>query len=615
MQNSFYSKYKYIRTLGHGGCGDVFLAQNIALGNFWAVKEIMKGKKTSISGYIEPEILKRLNHPALPRICDLFEDEDKIYIVEDYIEGVCLKQVLDEKGKFEEPVVIDWAIQLCSVLEYIHSQRPNAIIYGDMKPHNIILTKDGFVKLVDFGISALLPGEMNNTVVTESENFSNKNIGDYYNNDTAEERYILDKYKSSTSEKGQLPDNRIKANAKMCFVSDNKMRYVAAINDKLKGTDKKTEYETAFIGTKGYAAPEQFIGNGISRSSDIYSLGITIIQLLTGLDPLYSINDIQNESYRHKISTELYEILRKCIHPNPRLRYKCAAILMKELRKYSLRYCVFNENNLPETKKSLDFTRIIAITGARGTGVSTLTVAIAEYIARDPTKVCIVDMSISARLEDSILKKQASSKVKKEKNHFNKISKVTSNLYYINFNNLKEKILSDNLTLHRQLGQLQESFSYIIIDVDITSLEVLEQYSSHIFIVSDMNPFNLLEINQVMKSGELVKKCISRTSFVINKFCKGELSPNSILQGMLLTKDVPNELQELIAYAKAFEVPYDQKVYLKWMYSFFGEALNFHKAIDDNFHKSILNIISNTISQTKRKNRFVFRKLISKVVK
>ncbi len=585
MQDSFYSKYKYIRTLGHGGCGDVFLAQNIVLGNFWAVKEIKKGRKTSISGYIEPEILKRLNHPALPRICDFYEDEDKIYIVEDYIEGVCLKQVLDEKGKFEEPTVIDWAIQLCSVLEYIHSQRPNAIIYGDMKPHNIILTKEGFVKIVDFGISALIPEKMDSFIGTQSGKASDNDIGDHYNK------------------------------AGMCFVSDNRMVYSQQINDEQIGAGRKTVYDTAFIGTKGYAAPEQFIGNGISRSSDIYSLGITIIQLLTGLDPLSSIKDFQNESYAHKMSAELYEILRKCIHPNPGLRYKSVDILMKEFRQYSLRYYVLNENNILETKRSLDLTKIITITGARGTGVSTITVAMAECLAREPTRVCVVDLSTSARLGDSIFLKPTSNPVTKEKKHFNHISRVTSNLYYINFNDLKEKILYDNLILHRQLEQLQQSFSYIIIDVDIIFLEALEQYSSHIFIVSDMNPFNLYEINQVMKSRELAKNCISRTSFIINKFCTGELSSRSILQGILLTDDIPNELQELIAYAKAFEVPYEQMVYIKWMYSFFGEALNFHKSIDNNFKKSILNIISNTILQTKNKeSRFIFRKLISKMV-
>ncbi|WP_244648301.1 serine/threonine-protein kinase [Ruminiclostridium herbifermentans] len=615
MQDSFHSKYKYIRSLGHGGCGEVFLAQNTVLGNFWAVKEITKGKEAAINGYNEPEILKRLNHPALPRICDLYEDEDKIYIVEDYIEGVCLKQALDENGKFDEPVVLDWAIQLCSVLEYIHSQSPYAIIYGDMKPHNIILTKEGFVKIVDFGISALIPEKAESLIGTQTEKASFINIEDYHNNDTGKGEDLLDKDISNSKAIGKLRDNSTQDKARMCLVSDNMMEYEKQISDKQIGFGRETVYETAFIGTKGYAAPEQFIGNGISKSSDIYALGITIIQLLTGLDPLTSINDFQNESYAHKISSGLYEILRKCINPNPKLRYKSAGTLMKDLREYSLRYYAFNENHVLEAKGILDFTKIILVTGARGTGVSTITAAMAECLARGPTRVCVVDLSTSARLGDSIYQKNTSSSNNKEKRHSNNLSKVNSNLYYINFNHLKENIICDNLILHRQLGQLQQSFSYIIIDVDITFLKALEQYSNHIYIVSDMNPFNLSEINQVMKSGELARTCISRTSFIINKFCTGELSPRSILQGILLTSDVPNELQELIAYAKAFEVPYEQKVYIKWVYSFFGEALSFQKSIDEKFLKSIQNIISSTISKEKRKeSRFAFSKLISKVL-
>lgn len=531
QDNSFYSKYKYIRTLGHGGCGEVFLAQNITLGNLWAVKEIVKGENASISGYIEPEILKRLNHPALPRICDVYEDETKFYIVEDYLEGICLKQELDTKGKFDEQTVIDWAIQLCSVLEYLHNQKPNPIIYGDMKPHNIILTKEGFIKLIDFGVS---------TIVTEA-------TGEY------------------TS-------------------------------------------DTAFIGTKGYAAPEQFIGNGISCASDIYSLGITLIQLITGIDPLKAISVFQNEKYAEYLSPGLFELLRKCIHPNLALRYQTVGILMKELRQYSLRSSLDNENNAGNHKKSINITKIIAITGSRGTGVSTMTAAMAEHMARGPTSVCIVDLSHTGRLEKSLA-------FSKEKSDSTKLIKIKSNLYYINLNKIIETIHSDDLPLHKQLGQLQDSFSYIFIDVDITLIKFIEQYLYHIFIVSDMNPFNLVGIGQLLKAEEIIISCIARTTFIINKYYKGELSSRNILQGMILEVDAPQQLQELLVYAKAFEVPYDQAVYIKWMYSFFGELLGFKNLTNNRFERSISNIVSSTISPKKRKNsRFAFAHLINREV-
>ncbi|MHB8064479.1 MAG: protein kinase domain-containing protein [Ruminiclostridium sp.] len=614
QQNSFHSKYKYIKTLGHGGCGDVFLAENITLGNLWAVKEIVKGEKTSICGYIEPEILKRLNHPALPRICDVYEDETKIYIVEDYLEGICLKQEFDIKGNFDERTVIDWAIQLCNVLEYLHCQKPNPIIYGDMKPHNIILTKEGFVKLIDFGVSVLMAevdDETTREEVIKYEKIKDENIiGE-------EKRDQVSRDKATPFEYAKVP----------C----------------------KASYATAFIGTKGYAAPEQFIGNGISIASDIYSLGITLIQLVTGIDPLKSINIIQDEKYIDYLSPGLFDLLRKCVHPNPVLRYKTAGILMKELRQYSLRNDLGNENNINSLKKSLNFTKIIAITGARGTGTSTIAAAMAEYMARGPTSACIVDLSLpnglgkslsikleknpsnrfeespssrsegspskrseeesptrfkissSGRLEKSLTGRfEKSHSIGKENSNSSTLIKINSNLYYFNLNNLSD-IYTDELLLHKQLGQLQDSFSYVFIDVDITLLKFIEQYLNHIFIISDMNAFNVADIGQMLKAEGMIAKCISRTAFIINKYYKGELSSRNILQSMLSTGDTPEQLQDLIVYAKVFEVPYDQKVYLKWMYSFFGEPLRFKNFFNDDFGKAISNIISNTISPQKRK--------------
>jgi len=169
-------------------------------------------------------------------------------------------------------------------------------------------------------------------------------------------------------------------------------------------------------------------------------------------------------------------------------------------------------------------------------------------------------------------------------------------------NNPIEKIHFDELLLHKQLGQLQDRFSYIFIDVDITLIKLIEQYLNHIFIVSDMNAFNIANIMQLMKAEDMVTKCISRTSFIINKYYKGELSSRNILQSMLLKEDISQQLQDLIVYSKAFEVPYEQKVYLKWVYSFFGEPLRFKNLFNDCFGKAISNIISNTISLQKRKS-------------
>jgi serine/threonine protein kinase len=101
----------------------------------------------------EIEILKKLYHISLPRIIDVFKDEQGIYIVESNIEGTNLDKLIKQYGCFEIGKVIDWSLELCDILGYLHGIKPNPIIYGDMKPSNIILTQGNRLALVDFGIS------------------------------------------------------------------------------------------------------------------------------------------------------------------------------------------------------------------------------------------------------------------------------------------------------------------------------------------------------------------------------------------------------------------------------------------------------------------------------
>lgn len=145
--------YQILSTLGKGGMGSVYLARHLRLGTLWALKEIYKSGSGQIDLLAEANMLKRLSHPALPRIIDIYEDADCIYIVEDYIEGVSLERKLQDDGKFPESQIRLWAEELCAVLRYLHEQQPNPIIYRDMKPGNVMVTPDNTLKLIDFGIA------------------------------------------------------------------------------------------------------------------------------------------------------------------------------------------------------------------------------------------------------------------------------------------------------------------------------------------------------------------------------------------------------------------------------------------------------------------------------
>lgn len=151
-------KYEILREIGHGGMSVVYLAMDTHLNKQWAVKEIKKkgsGKNDEIivnSLLAEANLMKRLDHAALPRIVDIIDNGVTIYVVMDYIEGESLDKILNEYGAQPEELVIGWAMQLCDALAYLHAQKP-PIIYRDMKPANIMLKLEGNIKIIDFGIA------------------------------------------------------------------------------------------------------------------------------------------------------------------------------------------------------------------------------------------------------------------------------------------------------------------------------------------------------------------------------------------------------------------------------------------------------------------------------
>ena len=151
-------KYEVLREIGRGGMSVVYLAMDTHLNKQWAVKEIRKkgsGKNDEIvvnSLLAEANMMKRLDHPALPRIVDIIDNGITIYVVMDYIEGESLDKILLEYGAQPEEKVINWAMQIADALSYLHGQKP-PIIYRDMKPANVMLKPEGNIKIIDFGIA------------------------------------------------------------------------------------------------------------------------------------------------------------------------------------------------------------------------------------------------------------------------------------------------------------------------------------------------------------------------------------------------------------------------------------------------------------------------------
>lgn len=138
-------RYEITTKLGDGGSSSVYLAKDLKLDKFWAIKYSMKDFK------YETDILLRLDFHDLPRVVDKITDKTGNYIVMDYINGITLKNKVRLEGMQKEKDVIYWCFALCDILTYLHDNQNCPIIYRDLKPENIILTHIGRISLVDFG--------------------------------------------------------------------------------------------------------------------------------------------------------------------------------------------------------------------------------------------------------------------------------------------------------------------------------------------------------------------------------------------------------------------------------------------------------------------------------
>lgn len=146
-------RYILKREIHGGGMSRVFVAENAKLGNEWIVKFIPNLGNRLKELVNEVEILRRLNHINLSKIVDVFYDEKGIYIVESYIHGYQLNRIMQTVNSVNPAIVLDWAIQLTQVLNYLHTMEPKAIYHFDLKPSNVIVTPDNKLVLIDFGIS------------------------------------------------------------------------------------------------------------------------------------------------------------------------------------------------------------------------------------------------------------------------------------------------------------------------------------------------------------------------------------------------------------------------------------------------------------------------------
>lgn len=262
------SKYEILKLLNTGGMNSaIYLALDKKLNRQWAIKKVRKSSSQTTSMLMaEASIMKNLDHPMLPRIVGIEEDSKFFYIIMDFVQGENLKTVVTSSGPQAQDTVVSWGVKLCDVLTYLHGK---GIVYRDMKPANIMLSPDGNIKLIDFGIAR--------------------------------------EYKENASE------------------------------------------DTTALGTEGYAAPEQYEGKGQTDArTDVYGMGITLFQLLTGVNPSsYQENIFSIRLQNPNLSSGLDKIILKCTNKDPKKRYQST----EELKKALLNYRKLDDKFLKKQKK------------------------------------------------------------------------------------------------------------------------------------------------------------------------------------------------------------------------------------------------------------------------
>lgn len=258
-------RYEIIEKVGSGGMADVYKAKDNRLNRFVAIKilkkEYSEDEKFVTKFQAEAQSAAGLSHPNVVNVYDVGEDDGLRYIVMELVEGITLKSFIERKGRLEVKEAIGIAIQIAQGMEAAHA---NHIIHRDIKPQNIIISKEGKVKVTDFGIA-----------------------------------------KAVTSD-------TITSNA---------------------------------MGSVHYISPEQARGGYSDEKSDIYSLGITMYEMLTGQVPFVGDNTvsvallhIQGEAtpirdLQPDVPISLERIVEKCMQKKPERRYLTAGALIADLKK------------------------------------------------------------------------------------------------------------------------------------------------------------------------------------------------------------------------------------------------------------------------------------------
>lgn len=295
MQKRLNDTYLLLNEIGSGGGGVVYKAYHERLKIYVVVKKIHQKVRGRLADRAEADILKNMKHTYLPRVYDFLEMDGDIYTVIDFVPGRSLDKVLSAEGPVSQKRALKWAIQLAEALCYLHAQNP-PIIHSDIKPANIMLTPEDNICLIDFNISLALDHSM----------IDSAGISRGYS--PPEQYRSVRQYLEQTGAGTGTHGSALNPSGICRTDSDKGAR--GDISD--------------FSG---------LFGSGIDERSDIYSLGATLYNLLTGIRPGNNFAEIiPVDRCGRKISDGFTAIIQRMMDPDPDRRYQSAEELLRALR-------------------------------------------------------------------------------------------------------------------------------------------------------------------------------------------------------------------------------------------------------------------------------------------